>query len=42
MKRSKFTEARIAFAIKRSETGTRVKEVRWKMGITAEGRECTA
>ena len=34
MKRSKFTEAQIAFAIKQSETGTRVEEVCRKMGIS--------
>lgn len=32
MKRSKFTEAQIAFAIKQAETGTRVEEVCRKMG----------
>ena len=34
MKRSKFTEAQIAFALKQSETGTRVEEVCRKMGIS--------
>ena len=34
MKRSKFTEAQIAFAIKQAETGTRVEEVCRKMGIS--------
>ncbi|MCS3556223.1 putative transposase [Sphingobacterium sp. JUb20] len=34
MKRSKFTEAQIAFDIKQSETGTRVKEVCRKLGIS--------
>ena len=34
MKKSKFTEAQIAFAIKQSETGTRVEEVCRKMGIS--------
>jgi len=33
MKKSKFTEAQIAFAIKQSETGTRVEKVCRKMGI---------
>ena len=34
MKKSKFTEAQIAFAIKQSETGTRVAEICRKMGIS--------
>lgn len=34
MKRSKFTEAQIAFALKQFETGTRVEEVCRKMGIS--------
>lgn len=34
MKKSKFTEAQIAFAIKQSETCTRVEEVCRKMGIS--------
>ncbi|QMV67958.1 transposase [Sphingobacterium paramultivorum] len=34
MKKSKFTESQIAFAIKQSETGTRVEEVCRKMGIS--------
>ena len=34
MKKSKFTEAQIAFAIKQSETGVRVAEVCRKMGIS--------
>ena|SRR5690606_4169946 len=34
MKRSKFTEAQIAFAIKQAETGTRIEEVCRKMGIS--------
>src|SRR5690606_14521751 len=34
MKKSKFTEAQIAFAIKQAETGTRVEEVCRKMGIS--------
>lgn len=34
MKRSKFTEAQIAFALKQSETGTRVDEICRKMGIS--------
>lgn len=34
MKRSKFTEAQIAFALKQSDTGTRVEEVCRKMGIS--------
>ncbi|MNG68271.1 Transposase [compost metagenome] len=34
MKKSKFTEAQIAFAIKQSETGTRVEEVCREMGIS--------
>jgi putative transposase len=34
MKKSKFTEAQIAFAIKQSETGTKVEEVCRKMGVS--------
>ena len=34
MKRSKFTEEQIAFALKRAEVGTPVEEVCRKMGIS--------
>ena len=34
MKKSKFTEAQIVFAIRQAETGTRVAEVCRKMGIS--------
>ena len=34
MKKSKYTEQQIAFALKQAETGTRVAEVCRKMGIT--------
>jgi putative transposase len=34
MKKSKFTEAQIVFAIKQAETGTAVSEVCRKMGIS--------
>lgn len=34
MKRSKFTEEQIAFALKQAETGTKVAEVCRKMGIS--------
>ena len=34
MKKSKFTEAQIAFAIKQAESGTPVEEVCRKMGIS--------
>jgi hypothetical protein len=34
MKKSKFTEAQVVFAIKQSETGTPVGEVCRKMGIS--------
>ena len=34
MKKSKFTEAQIIFALKQAETGTRVDEVCRKMGIS--------
>mgnify|MGYP001289753560 FL=1 len=34
MKKSKFTESQIVFAIKQSETGTPVSEVCRKMGIS--------
>ena len=36
MKSSKFTEEQIAFALKQAETGTPVKEVMRKMGITEQ------
>ena len=36
MKKSKFTEEQISFALKQSETGTPVKEVIRKMGITEQ------
>jgi putative transposase len=36
MKTSKFTEEQIAFALKQAETGTSVKEVIRKMGITEQ------
>ena len=34
MKKSKLTEAQIAFVIKQSETGTKLEEVCRKMGIS--------
>lgn len=34
MKRSRFTEAQIAFAIKKSESGTCVEEISRKMGVS--------
>lgn len=34
MKRSKFTESQILFALKQSETGVKVEEVCRKMGIS--------
>ena len=34
MKRSNFTESQIVFAIKQSETGTRISDVCRKMGIS--------
>ncbi len=36
MRGSKFTEEQIAFALKQAETGTPVKEVIRKMGITEQ------
>ena len=36
MKSSKFTEEQIAFVLKQAETGTPVKEVMRKMGITEQ------
>ena len=36
MKKSKFTEQQIAFALKQAETGTKVKEVVRKLGITEQ------
>ena len=37
MKKSKFTEEQIAFALKQAESGTRVEEVCRKMGISHPG-----
>ena len=34
MKKSKFTEQQIAFALRQAETGTRVAEICRKMGIS--------
>lgn len=34
MKKSKFTEEQIAFALKQAESGTRVEEVCRKMGVS--------
>ena len=34
MKRSKFTEEQISFALRQAETGTRVAEVCRKMGVS--------
>jgi len=34
MRKSKFTESQIVFAIKQSETGTRVSEICRKMGVS--------
>lgn len=34
MKRSKFTEAQIVFALKQAEQGVRIDEISRKMGIT--------
>lgn len=36
MKKSKFTEEQIAFALKQADTGTPVKEVIRKIGITEQ------
>jgi putative transposase len=36
MKKSKFTDQQIAFALKQAETGTPVKEVIRKLGITEQ------
>ena len=36
MRKTKFTEEQIAFALKQAETGTPVKEVIRKMGITEQ------
>ena len=36
MRSSKFTEEQIAFALKQAETGTPVKEVMRKIGITEQ------
>ncbi|MBB5635309.1 putative transposase [Pedobacter cryoconitis] len=34
MKKSKFTEAQITFALRQSETGTRVEEICRQMGVS--------
>jgi putative transposase len=34
MKKSKFTEAQITFALRQSETGTRVEEICQQMGVS--------
>ncbi|HEV7350950.1 MAG TPA: transposase [Telluribacter sp.] len=34
MKKSKFTEAQIAFALRQSETGSRVEEICRQMGVS--------
>lgn len=36
MKKSKFTEEQIAFALRQAETGTRVAEVSRKLGISEQ------
>jgi putative transposase len=36
MKKSKFTEQQIAFALRQAETGTKVKEIIRQMGITEQ------
>ena len=36
MKKSKFTEQQIAFALRQAETGTKVKEIVRQMGITEQ------
>ena len=36
MRKSKYTESQIAFALKQAETGTSVAEVTRKMGITEQ------
>ena len=45
MKKTRYTEEQIAFALKQVETGTRVEEVCRKMGISEvwrDGRDRTA
>jgi putative transposase len=46
MKKSRYTEEQIAFALKQAETGTPVAEVIRRMGISEQtftgGRRCTA
>jgi putative transposase len=34
MKKTKFTEAQIVFALRQADTGVAVAEVCWKMGIS--------
>jgi putative transposase len=40
MKKSKFTEQQIAFALRQAETGTKVKEIVRQMGITEQTFYC--
>jgi putative transposase len=46
MKKSRYTDEQIAFALKQAETGTPVAEVIRRMGISEQtftaGRRCTA
>ena len=46
MKKTRFTDEQIAFALRQAETGTPVQEVIRKMGISERpftvGRSCTA
>ncbi len=36
MKKSKFTEQQIAFALKQAETGTKIQEIVRKLGVTEQ------
>jgi putative transposase len=40
MKKSKFTEQQIAFALRQAETGTKVKDIVRKFGITEQTFYC--
>ena len=42
MKKSKFTEEQIAFALRQAESGTTVAEVCRKMGISEATKSCEA
>ena len=36
LKKSKFTDAQIGFALRQHEAGTTVREIAWKLGISVQ------